>query len=242
MKIVSATSRTAGCRRHFAGAVASALLCALVGVSQAQTTTADIDGNGLIEITSLGQLNALRHDLDGDGTPTGTAGDQALYRTAFGLADGANNSCAGDCEGYELTGDLDFDVNGDGRTWSDTIGGGYRLDSEDSQADYFPVDGDGAGGWRPIGDGENPFVAVFDGNSHTISNLAVRTNIAYIGFFGAIGAGTVIRNLGLVDNLAGLHRFQQWQQIHWWLGGLAERRFDHGELRHGPCRWRGWKQ
>ncbi len=200
MKIVSATSRAAGCRRHFAGAVASALLCAMIGVSQAQTTTADSDGNGLIEITSLGQLNALRHDLDGDGTPTGSAGDQALYRTAFGLADGANNSCAGDCEGYELTGDLDFDVNGDGRTWSRS-GQSYRLDSEDRQADYFPVDGDGAGGWRPIG-GENPFVAVFDGNSHTISNLAVRTDTAYIGLFGVIGAGAVIRNLGLVDNLA----------------------------------------
>ncbi len=195
------TSIAAHCRLNFAGAVASALLCALVGVSQAQTTTADIDGNGLIEITSLGQLNALRHDLDGDGTPTGPAGDQAVYRTAFGLADGANNSCAGDCEGYELTGDLDFDVNGDGRTWSRS-GDSYRLDSEDRQADYFPVDGDGAGGWRPIGDNDNPFAAVFEGNSHTISNLAVRTDTAYIGLFGVIGAGAVIRNLGLIDNLA----------------------------------------
>ena len=25
-------------------------------------------------------------------------------------------------------------------------------------------------------------------------------------------------------------------------GGLAERRFDHGELRHGRCRWRGRRQ
>ncbi len=202
MKIVSATSRAAGCRRHFAGAVASALLCAMIGVSQAQTTTADSDGNGLIEITSLGQLNALRHDLDGDGTPTGSAGDQAVYRTAFGLADGANNSCPGACEGYELTGDLDFDVNGDGRTWSDTIGGGYRLDSEDSQADYFPVDEEGAGGWRPIGDNDNPFAAVLEGNGYRIRNLAIRTDTTYIGLFGVIGTGAAIRNLGLVDNLA----------------------------------------
>ena len=66
---------------------------------------------------------------------------------------------------------------------------------------YFLVQG-GAGGWLPIGDGTNPFVAVFDGNSHTISNLAIRRDQTHVGFFGAIGGGASIRNLGLIDNLA----------------------------------------
>ena len=48
----------------------------------------------------------------------------------------------------------------------------------------------------------DPFVAVFDGNTHTISNLAIRRNQTYVGLFGKIGNGAAIRNLGLVDNLA----------------------------------------
>ena len=78
----------------------------------------------------------------------------------------------------------------------------FTLNLEDSHAGYFPVDGDDAGGWLPIGDETNPFVAVFDGNTHTISNLAIRRDQDYIGLFGAIGSGAAIRNLGLVDNLA----------------------------------------
>ena len=54
----------------------------------------------------------------------------------------------------------------------------------------------------PIGDATNPFTAVFDGNSHSISNLAIRRDQTYVGLFGAIGDGAAIRNLGLIDNLA----------------------------------------
>ena len=76
------------------------------------------------------------------------------------------------------------------------------MDSGDTEANYFPVDASGAGGWLPIGSKANPFVAVFDGKGHTISNLAIRRNQTYIGLFGATGGAAVIRNLGLVDNLA----------------------------------------
>ena len=67
-------------------------------------------------------------------------------------------------------------------------------------ADYFLVE-NGAGGWLPIGGDTNPFVAVFDGNSHTISGLAIRRDQTYVGLFGRT-EGAVIRNLGLIDNLA----------------------------------------
>ena len=41
----------------------------------------DTDDDGLIEISSLAQLDAVRHDLDGDGTPS-TDGETA-YAEAF---------------------------------------------------------------------------------------------------------------------------------------------------------------
>ena len=56
----------------------------------------------LINITTLAQLDAMRHDLDGDGTPSGSDAEQAAYRAAFGLGTGANNTCTGGCTGYEL--------------------------------------------------------------------------------------------------------------------------------------------
>ena len=98
--------------------------------------------------------------------------------------------------------DLDFDGDDDdGGTWSGNDDGGYTLDSDDHHGDYFPV-ASGAGGWLPIGNGTNPFAAVFDGNGHSISNLAIRRGQVDIGLFAVIGEGAAIRNLGLIDNLA----------------------------------------
>ena len=75
----------------------------------------DMDADGLINITTLAQLDAVRYDLDGDGTPSGATMEQAAYRTAFELTGMNNNICTGGCEGYELMNNLDFeDANGDG--------------------------------------------------------------------------------------------------------------------------------
>ena len=41
----------------------------------------DADDDGLIEISNLVQLNAIRHDLDGDGSPTSANPD--AYAAAF---------------------------------------------------------------------------------------------------------------------------------------------------------------
>ena len=152
---------------------------------------ADRDGNGLIEIDSLLMLHNMRHNLAG-----------TSYKAS---ADSAGNSsgcpATGGCVGYELARDLDFNVDDDGSTWSGTSDEGYSLDADDSDDAYFPVRG-GAGGWLPIGDLTNPFAAVFDGNSHTISNLAIRRDQTYVGLFGRTVSGAAIRNLGLIDNLA----------------------------------------
>ena len=164
-------------------------------ISLAANVAADNDGDGLIEIYSLIDLHNMRHNLAGTSYSTSTA--------SVGSSLGCPEEGEGGCRGYELMQDLDFDVDGDGGTWSGNGDEGFRLDEGDSQADYFPVDEDGAGGWLPIGDKASPFTAVFDGNSHTISNLAIRrSETFYVGLFGRTGAAAVIRNIGLVDNLA----------------------------------------
>ena len=72
----------------------------------------DTDGDGLIEITTLAQLDAVRHDRNGDGVPT--AGGASAYRAAFPDAfveAGAQLRCVLECRGYELMADLDFDTD-----------------------------------------------------------------------------------------------------------------------------------
>ncbi len=151
---------------------------------------ADEDGNGLIEIHNLTMLHNMRYDLAG-----------RSYKTSAALVGDSRGCPARGCFGYELVQPLDFDTDADG-TWSGNSSEGYSLDGDDSMAPYFVVDS-AAGGWQPIGDRAHPFAAVFDGNGHSIGNLAVRrSQTAYVGFFGAMGGSAVIRNLGLVDNLA----------------------------------------
>ena len=151
---------------------------------QAQAgTDYDTDDDGLIEISSLAQLNAVRYDLDGDGSATDVASTTAIneaneYAAAFPNPASSMGCPAAGCEGYELRADLDFDENDDG-TRNDT----YNTGS----------------GWDPIGSFTNGFFeATFEGNGHTVSNLFIsRSATDYMGLFGET-IGTV-RNLGLAD-------------------------------------------
>ena len=70
--------------------------------------------------------------------------------------------CPSTCQGYELTGDLDFDTNGNG-----------RADSGDT---YW----NGGDGWNPIG----TYAGILEGNQHEIKNLYI--NRTYPGT-GAVG-------------------------------------------------------
>ena len=138
----------------------------------------DADDNGLIEVANLRQLNAMRHDLDGEGgvlVPD--------YKAAFpGALQGMGCPEPG-CVGYELVADLDFDTNGDGGV--------------DGRDDYWT---DGLG-WRPIGgpDEDESWNAVFDGGGHTIANLSVAADGMHeaVGLFGVIGEGGKVRNVSL---------------------------------------------
>ena len=71
----------------------------------AQNVDYDTDDDRLIEIDSPAKLNALRYDLDGDGS-VDSAGDATSY--AAGFPNPASGQCPTSCQGYELTVDLDL--------------------------------------------------------------------------------------------------------------------------------------
>ena len=156
-------------------------------------TAADVDGDGLIDIETLAELNNIRYNLAGDSYKTSASGD--------GNSIGCPSS--GGCFGYELLNDLSFDADGDGSTWTRAANGTITLDADDDVDAYFDVD---TGGWVPIADNStfstsSRFTATFEGNGHTITGLATVRALANIGLFGWV-SGAEIRNLGLVDNLA----------------------------------------
>ena len=150
----------------------------------AQAVDYDTDGDNLIEVSNLAQLNAIRHDLDGNGDST-----HADYTGAFSNA-ASDMGCAATCTGYELTTDLDFDQSNDNRITA-------------ADAAWW----NGGAGWTAIGNWANPFDATFDGGGHAISHLYIRGSGGDIGLFGSVGTSGVIRNLGLenvnIDRSAG---------------------------------------
>ena len=163
------------------------------------TTDYDADNDGLIDIKTLAQLNAVRHDLDGDGKQGSvSATDWAIYTSAFpnpasGMGcqptdhdDDTTTAKQPTCEGYELMADLDFDTDGDG-----------DVDSSDT----YP-------NWTPIGTATNnkKFDAIFEGSLTNgmmpkISNLTISgsSSTAEVGLFGATSDDARIKNVGLVD-------------------------------------------
>ena len=142
----------------------------------------DMDDDGLIEIRTVRQLDAIRHDLDGNGTVDIWLNEDAYMNTFLGAIEGMG--CPdGDCRGYELTGDLDFDTNGSG-----------FIDPEDR----FWDDGKG---WIPLGRAQSPYTGVFEGNGHTIHRLMI--NRPYYnngGLFGALGPEGMVTNLTVADS------------------------------------------
>ena len=145
----------------------------------------DTDGDNLIEINNLHQLNAIRHDLNGDGLPA-AAGNYPAYAGAFPGGDLATTTpaaprmgCPQTCTGYELAQNLNFDTDGDGQV-------GVTATSTDP----YP-------NWNAIG---GSYAATFDGNGHTISNLTLNFTAATgnAGLFHTLGNGGVLRDVGML--------------------------------------------
>ena len=158
------------------------------GVANSQSANGDhdTDGDGLIEIQYLEQLDAIRYDLNGDGKADANAGI-APYASAF-----PGTVCNSSCNGYELIRSLDFD------------------DADSYASGAVTTAWTTGEGWEPIQAGalwgivaEYLFDATFDGNGHTISNLYVSRphsgeGAGPVGLFGST-SDSVIRNVGLID-------------------------------------------
>ena len=137
----------------------------------------DSDDDGLIEIATLAQLNAVRWDLNGDGTADSSA-DATAYATAFRYRR-SDMGCPSGCQGYELGTSASSSVVLDfGRTSSYANGGA---------------------GWLPIGTG-GAYGATFKGNGHAIRKLSIaRATTDNVGLFAALGSSARVEGVRLLD-------------------------------------------
>ena len=160
---------------------ALAMLASLAGVGCAGTESLDydVDDDGLIEMSRLGQLNAIRWDLDGDGEADDSENADA-YAAAFPDAVEGMGCPDGGCAGYELTRSLDF-----------AAGASYALGAVNSEWTQ-------GSGWMPIGSHAEPFLGTLDGGGNTIANLFIdRPEDNHVGLFGE--SNGEIRGLGVVN-------------------------------------------
>ena len=163
------------------GAVAAFTVTVTAGTGN---TDYDTDDDGLIEVTTLAQLNAIRYDLNGDGFVDGATWEPYYAETAFSTG-ALGMGCPYGCVGYELAANLDFDTDGSG-----------IADPPDT---YW----NNGAGWEPIGNEDDPFMAEFAGERHTLANLFInRPAEDGIGLFGEVHSGNgygIIHHLSLVE-------------------------------------------
>jgi|TARA_Y100000296_G_scaffold38021_1_gene44021 hypothetical protein len=152
--------------------LAMTLAVSAASVSQAYADV-DIDNDGLIEISTLQQLDLMRYDLAG----TSLNGD--------------STGCpATGCNGYELVADLDFDTNGNGVADAGDLfwngGEGWEpVGDTYGSATYAQKKVTGA------------VTAKFNGNGFTIANLFInRADRSWVGLFSNI-YGSQVDNLVL---------------------------------------------
>ncbi|WP_420591704.1 hypothetical protein [Bacterioplanoides sp.] len=146
---------------------------------------ADADHNGLIDIYTIEQLHAVRHQLDGSG------------RKLSADTEADNSGCPfvpqsiparRQCVGYELKADISMDTNGDGKI---------------TEADSFWNNGTG---WQSIGSLAQPFTAVFRGNGFLIDQLYMDSpDTTNSGLFAAIEHSTDISNIKLKTSSKGMN-------------------------------------
>ena len=167
-----------GWSRRGAGMLLAVLICAVLAVSGLDSTASaqtgvdyDADDDGLIEVTTEAQLNAIRWDLDGNGAVEDSA-NATTYSTAFPTP-AVNMGCPGTaCTGYELAANISL--------------------TSSTNPGWEPI-GDGITGTPPS------FTATFEGNGHTISNLFINRTTDNVGLFGATGSASAIRNVKLTS-------------------------------------------
>ena len=141
----------------------------------------DGDGDGLIDVYYLEDLDAIRNQPDGSG---------------YGLAAVDSTITSGcptnTCTGYELLRDLDFTTT---QSYVDVM----------SNKNDWTVDDDTVAtdtGWLPIATVDAPFTSLFNGNNNHISNLQINRDTvddASIGLFAALSSEARLENVGILD-------------------------------------------
>ena len=145
--------------------------------SSSTTSPYDTDGDGLIEISNLEQLDAIRHDPDGDGVPDDTDSDETAYAAAFPTAE--DEAVCNNCNGYELARSLDFN------------------DSSSYASGSVSTTWTTGEGWLPVSWGDS--TVTLDGNGNSIANLYIRRpSTRHVGLFSYI-SGARLRHIGLAD-------------------------------------------
>ncbi len=147
----------------------------------------DDDGDGLIEIATAEELNAVRYALNGNGSRLSQ--DEELNTT--GCGDG--NSIIS-CSGYELVANISLAAYANANNGTGWQPLGHDTDNNRNECQGPEFDG------------------IFEGNGWTISDLIInRSDEDCIGLFGSISPNSVIRNLTLHaetvigdDNVGGL--------------------------------------
>ena len=166
----------------------------------AVTQGADPVPPGLIPISTLEQLNAIRYDLNGNGKVDDKGGleniaaAETAYAAVFpGVAYDANDTDK--YTGYKLMKDLDFTVDA---SYSNATTNKPKWTPNSMTT---PTNE----GWEPIGFYSSifdnaSFTGDFDGQGNTISNLFInRSSTRYVGLFGYVGSGGAVKNVGLQD-------------------------------------------
>ena len=132
----------------------------------------DKDDDGLIEVRSVEDLNAIRYQPDGSGYKTS--------RDDIKITVGCPES---GCIGYELVQDLDLN---DAMRFADWQPIGYIASNGDADECSHPSN--------------RCFSGIFDGNNHTILNLRIdKSDTDNVGLFAALADGAQIRNVNLAN-------------------------------------------
>lgn len=163
-------------------------------LAQSNSWEFDADGDGLIEISYLEQLDAVRLDLNGDGRPdSGDATAVYSYAAAFSAT-----FCDGTCKGYELARSLDFNdadsyasgaINSQWTTGTGWYPIGYRDYVERGASNLVYLSAKDVG-----------YAAILEGNGYTISNLHIANNtLSFVGLFATLEESSLVRHIGLLD-------------------------------------------
>ena len=157
----------------------------------------DVDDDGLIEIADLDMLNNVRYNLLGTNYKTGS-GDSgsSAGAPASRPANCAGRSTSTNLCGYELTQNLDFATAA--HYASGSVNNAWRPNNVD------PDNATNAGftGLGPESGTSSGFVAIFEGNSHTINNFYSRNPTSSgrnIGLFSLVHSGGIVRNIGVTN-------------------------------------------